>query len=98
MTTAAPSFRPPYAVIAWADDVAVYVELPRKPIPYIMKFPLTEAGLSKALNVMRVRHRQEPTRYGNYKLPEPAVTRPTPKFSDATRETARAILKKQGLI
>lgn len=48
-----PDYRPPWAVIAWADEANVYIELPVKDgPPYIQRYPLTEGGLAKALKVM----------------------------------------------
>lgn len=46
---------PPWAVTAWVTEEYVFVELPGR-IPYVMKFPLSEGGLSKALNILRIRH------------------------------------------
>lgn len=96
------SFRPPWAVTAWCDDVAVYVELPMEPTPYIQKFPLSEAGFAKALRALQELRRQAPTRYGNakFEMPktQPMVKRKEPAFTDEEREAARAVLKKLGLI
>lgn len=99
-------FRPPHAVLCWVDDVNVYVELPGSP-PYIQAYPLTDAGLSKALNVLKNRRREAPARYADhpFKLPEPGhVTRatkpskPQAEYTAEQREAARAALKRVGLL
>lgn len=59
--TLARSAAPPNALRMWVDDRAVYTEIPGKPpngLPHVMSFALSEGGLSKALNILRVQHRQ----------------------------------------
>lgn len=56
----APSAAPPNAVKMWMDDRAIYVELPLSPgyestLPCILRFAISEGGLSKALNILRER-------------------------------------------
>jgi len=67
MTDCAPN-PPSHAVICWCDDVYVYVQLrglsPNH--PYITKFPLCEAGMSKALHLLRQRYEEAPTHEKNY--------------------------------
>lgn len=87
--------KPLWAVTAWVDDNAVYVELPTLTGPYyISKFPLTESGLSKALNLMRTIHRQAQPRGGSYRFTQPNITRATPNFSEDQRQKARDVLKR----
>jgi hypothetical protein len=98
MTTIAKSFRPPWALTCWVDDVAVYIEIPMAPIPYIQRFALTDSGLHKALNALREIHREAP---GRWEAPtqQPMITRVgKPKPTAAQLETVRAILKKHGVI
>lgn len=59
--TLARSAAPPNALRMWCDTTAVYTEIPGKPpngLPHVMSFALSEGGLSKALNILRVQHRQ----------------------------------------
>ena len=99
----APSGRPSYAVVAWADDQYVYVELPCKDAaPYIMKFPLSENGLSQALHLMKDARKKAPkandiaswTGGKQATLKPPVVNRINPAFSDGQRLAARTLLKK----
>ncbi len=60
--------RPAWAITAWVDDSYVYTELPVKDgPPLIQKYAFSEAGLSKALGLMRDLHR---------KLSDPTVGKP----------------------
>ena len=79
---------------------AVYIELPTASVPYISKFPLTEAGFSKALGTLRdARRKQAPTISGDQPIRfERHPLLPKPEFSDAARAKAREILKKRGII
>lgn len=94
MTTA----RPPWAVTAWCDTRYVYVEFPVKgSIPFVMKFALSEAGLSKALWLLRERHEAgHPLRME--KDTHPRINRPKPIATEAQRVTVLSILKKNGLV
>ena len=100
------SARPPHAVIAWVDDVAVYLELPCKDgPPYITKFPLTDNGLHKALNLMRQAYHdaQRPTNgkakpESTFAPRHPKVKSSKPEYSPEQREAARETLKKLKLI
>jgi len=99
MTTALPSARPAWAVTMWADDTAIYVELPVKGgPPYITKFPLTEGGLSKALNLLHTRRVES---HGGF-THDPAHPNVTYAWNrpgtPAQRATAHALLKKSGII
>lgn len=100
--TIARSARPVWAVTAWVDDNFVFVELPTTDAPnYIMKFDLTEAGLSKALKLMRDTHRKAQPTGGYYKLPDQPIVRKVAKpsqFTDDQRAKARATLKRLGKI
>lgn len=96
--TAAPNFRPPHAVTMWCDDTRIFVELPAKEgPPYIIDFPLTEAGLSRAVNILKV-EKKKVGASGKYKAePDPRIKRKVETHNEETREKARAILKKMGL-
>jgi hypothetical protein len=50
--TLAPSARPINPLTMWADHLNIYVELPGA-MPCIMRFPISEAGLWKALTMLR---------------------------------------------
>lgn len=45
---------PPHAITCWATDHDIVVMLPMKAggTPYLIKFPLSEAGLKQALSVL----------------------------------------------
>lgn len=102
MTDLAPAFRPPWAVLCWSTDTDIFVELPGKPYPYIQRFPITEAGFSKALNVLRARSRPEIRRYASTKVelvPSIPVRSTEPaKFTEDQRSAARAVLKRMGIV
>lgn len=100
MTTYASTGRPAWAVIAWVDDNAVYIELPTDTVPYISKFPLTEAGLSKALGLMRdARRKQAITHSGGQRiLFERHPKLPKPVATDEQRQAVRGILKRMKII
>ena len=54
------SFAPPQALKLWLDDRNIYAEIPLSPgynsnVPCIIAYPITEAGLNKALNLLRQR-------------------------------------------
>lgn len=96
MTTYATTGRPSWAVTAWVDDRNVYVELPAKEgPPFITSYPLTEAGLSQALNLMRNVHRDHAPLGGSYKYvkDDRIKTKLTP-FTDDQRAKAQAVLKR----
>lgn len=103
MTTFAPSARPPWAVVAWADERAVYIELPVTNGPaYIQKFPLTEGGLAKALKVMIDAHFRfkVPGTTRTFTMDEhPRITRAKPKYevTDAQRAKALEFVKRMKL-
>lgn len=100
--TYASSYIPPSAVQCWVDDTHVYCCVPAvSGPPLIQAYALTEAGLSKALNILRkqrvwAKASAEP----KPKPAEPKITRPRSKVvvDDATREAARAIMRKRGII
>lgn len=100
--TAAPYARPAWAVTAWVDDVAVYVELPGSAgLPYITKYPLTEGGLSTALNLMRQAHHQA-SGGRRYTIPTDGVAKPSnvksPAGTPSQRANALALLRKHKII
>lgn len=100
MTSAATSARPPWAIICWTDNGNVYTEIPAKSgPPLIQKYPLSEAGLAKALAFLRALHAEAKPNGGTYTILQQAnITRPGPKVSEDVRERARAVLKKAGII
>ena len=102
---------PPYAVTMWEGEHDIFVALPMTTggIPYIMKFPRNEGGLSAALGVLSKRKREvlAPTTDApaNYTVPK---HQPQVKLSKAQerlhsettpeqRENARKLLEKLGL-
>ena len=102
MAIALPSAAPPHALLCWLDDRYVYIEIPSKTgHPYVDKFPLCEAGLSKALNLLRIRYDELPSPMKNYVAPpiEPTSKNgKTPVQTAAQRDQALAILRKMNLL
>lgn len=100
--THAPSAAPPHALLCWLDDRYVYVEIPSKTgSPFVDKFPLCEAGLSKALNLLRLRYDELSSSMKNYTVPtaEPSLKNGKPPIqTSAQRDAALAILRKMGLV
>jgi hypothetical protein len=92
-------FRPPWAVTCWSDAGSIFVELPAaENRVYIMKFPHTEAGLSKVLNLLQKRKAERPLNGAKAPklLAEPTKLRPKPTAEELA--TATAILRKLGMI
>jgi hypothetical protein len=104
--TLARSAAPVNALRVWCDDVAVYTEIPGKPpngLPHVMSFPLHEGGLSKALNILRVQHRQVFGRTDSAGVPLDRVgptAQPSNRPSIGTpiqRAHAQAVLRRLGI-
>ena len=93
---------PPHALLCWLDDRYVYIEIPSKTgSPYVDKFPLCEAGLSKALNLLRIRYEELPSSMKNYTVPpiEPTLRNgKAPIQTTAQRDAALAVLRKLNLL
>ena len=49
------SARPPNALPFWTDSRNLYTELPGPNGPVVLRYPLTAAGLSAALGIIRTR-------------------------------------------
>ncbi len=96
MADFATSARPPWSIVCWADDHAIFTEVPCiSGPPLIQRYALTEGGLSKALDFLRAFHRQHQPTGGDYKITLQAnIKRSAPQGSDAQREKAREILKR----
>jgi hypothetical protein len=90
------TFAPPQAVVCWVDDAAVYCAVPaRSGPPLIQRYPLSEAGLSKALNILRKQNR-EATRHGQRQPPAkpPMVKRAKREVPKEVRAEVQALLRK----
>src|SRR5262245_55003734 len=109
MSDCAPTFRPPHAVIMWSDDNWSYVELPvTGDVPYVCKFALTEAGLSKALHVLRTARTKRLPATVSYQKPPPIghiarITHPKlalakPTTTPEQRAKATEVLRKLKLL
>lgn len=90
MSDKAQSYVPPNAAVCWVDDRYVYVATPMGLEQYIQTFPLTEAGLSKALNVLKVRYESLPP--GNVFTP---IRQPEPRVRIAKRWSGEPSKRKQ---
>ena len=97
-----PTAYPPHALMCWVDDRFVYIEIPsRTGNPYVEKFDLTEGGLSKALNFLRIRYDELPSSMKNYTAPpiEPSTKNgKAPIQTVAQRELALAVLRKLNVL
>lgn len=100
--TSLSSAAPPHALLCWLDDRYVYVEIPSSTgSPFVDKFPLCEAGLSKALNLLRLRYDELPSSMKNYTMPsiEPSMKNGKPPIQTGKqRDQALAVLRKMGLV
>lgn len=107
MTSPAPDFRPPWAVIMWCDDTHIYTEIPtQSDLPYIRKEPLTEMGLTKSLRFMHSLYIQAKPKGGTRvaEKAKAAAAKPHPltkgkaQVNTAQADAARAVLRKMGII
>jgi hypothetical protein len=106
MATPAKSGAPPWARKMWYDAEAIYIEMPvTGHPPIIMKYRWTEGGLSEALKMMKVVYdKAGPHREKNgYNLDHSIIKRevrgkPAPTVNPKSRNIARNILKKLGMI
>ena len=111
MTHALPSAAPAYAVTAWVDDTAVYIQLrcDTGP-PYVQRYAMTEGGLGKALALMRALfNRARPQTLPTYRI-HPKIEarriakgqrrsrREGPKATPESLDAVRLVLKKAGVI
>jgi len=98
--------KPRWALQIWYDANNIYLELPTADgIGYMVKYPFSEAGLSKALNVMKFTHDQchrkngTKTKVGDKpSTPVKRVGRQPVQATDEQRESVRALLRKRGLV
>ena len=94
--SAALSAAPARAILLWTDDRDLYAEFPGpQGLPVVVRYPLTSAGISSALSLVRGksldRHDTYTSHIGNRNLaPGPG----TP----AQRENARAVLRSLRMI
>ncbi len=95
--SAAKSAAPPYAVLTWADELNIYMQLPGGNGPYIARFARSEGGLSAALHhmgAMHIEHSGKP--YLRPQLPSKELM--AKGLTQNDREAARDALKKLGVI
>lgn len=91
--TVATTGAPAWAVVCWADDNNIYIELRGVHGPYITKYPLSESGLSKALFLMKDCHKKMASPIYQVQGVNPAY-KPKGDFSEVQREKAREILRR----
>lgn len=110
MNEKAQSYVPPHVAMCWVDDRYIYVATPMGYEQYIQNFPLTEGGLSKALNLLKARYAQlppghvfTPVRQATPKVRiakrwsgEPSKKRP--ELTDERSNAVDEILKKRGML
>lgn len=102
---------PSYAVTCWEGEHDIFVALPMTAggVPYIMRFPRNEGGLSQALQVLSKRKREvlAPTmdQPANYTVPKnqpqvrmsKAQERLNAETTPEQRERARLLIERLGL-
>lgn len=101
---------PPHAITMWLTDHDIIALLPMKAggQPYMMKFPLNEGGLMRALELLR-QHKHEvlsPTEAKVFDVPrvQPQVRlskaqeRLHSETTQEQRDNAQALLRKLGLV
>ncbi|SRR6266849_3362305 len=95
--SSAKSAAPPYAVLTWADEMNIYMQLPSVNGPYVARFARSEGGLSTGLHHMgalHIEHSGEP--FHRAEIPSKALAKLAITQND--REAARDVLKKLGVI
>lgn len=105
--TFAPAAAPPWARKMWYDSENIYIEMPVVDHPpIVLKFAWTDAGLNKALKLMRKVAETSAEYQGKngWVKPHPVVKRfqrdvkPKPEMTTESRGIARNLLKKLGMI
>jgi hypothetical protein len=92
MSTAALTAAPPNALLLWSDGVSIFTELPGPDSrPVIIRYPLTNAGLSSALGLVRTRAYDG----RDTEMSRPSES-PNQPGTPAQREYARTLLKRMG--
>lgn len=100
--TRAISAAPPFAIRVWSDGLLLFAELPAVAggQPHIVTESMTESGLWKMLNLLRVRAKENP--YASSRVKDELVVRKVGKIeqpmSQAQRNAAADVLKKLGMI
>ncbi len=93
----AKSAAPAYAVLCWADEMNIYMQLPSVNGPYVARFARSEEGLSAGLHHMGALHIEHSgVPFHRAEIPPKALTMKGLTQND--REAARDILKKIGVI
>ncbi len=93
----AKSAAPAYAVLCWADEMNIYMQLPSVNGPYVARFARSEGGLSAGLHHMGALHIEHSgVPFHRAEIPPKALTMKGLTQND--REAARDILKKIGVI
>lgn len=102
---------PAHAVTMWATEHDIIVALPMTTggVPYLMKFALTEGGLSEALRILKLQVPEAPrptaASPANYTIPHNQPMVKTSKAheqlvketTESQREAARRLVAKLGL-
>ena len=93
----AKSAAPPYAVLCWADEMNIYMQLPSVNGPYVARFARSEGGLSAGLHHMGALHIEHSgVPFHRAEIPPKALT--VEGLTQNDREAARDALKKIGVI
>lgn len=96
------SSKPPFAAYIWADDTAIFLELPAASgrLGHITRLALTDGGIGKALKIIRAcaSTKGQPVKMGSYPFAERPKTTfakaALPEFTDAQRAAARDVIRR----
>jgi len=95
--SSAKSAAPPYAVLCWADEMDIYMQLPSINSHYVARFVRSEGGLSAGLQHMGALHIEHSgVPFHPAEIPPKALT--VKGLTQNDREAARDTLKKIGVI
>ena len=93
MSITARTAAPANALLVWTDNLNIFTQLPGPGgLPVVIRYPLTNAGLSSCIGLIRTRAYDGGDR--QYTPPEPPNQPGTP----AQRENAREVLRRLGLL
>lgn len=93
-------FIPPWAVQCWTDDAFVYTAIPTKSgPPLIQRYALTEGGLTKAINILKVQRRTIAKGRVHKESAPPITKLASPRRLNTTqRDKVLAALRKSGIL
>lgn len=86
---------PANALLIWTDNLSIFTQLPGPGgLPGVLRYPLTTAGLSSTLGLIRTRAYDGRGPGPGHSIPDPPNQPGTP----AQRKNAREVLRRLGVI